>query len=134
VVDPVTVTVAGKQCLLTPDDYITRTGGLNGDATVNVQVKASRPSDCRQGAATAVTLNDLMAMENDQQQRIMDGMQLASQSMGKNGMPAGPAAAPTAVPAGKAVADQNLADALQQSQSEAESDANSAAGRAGTGY
>jgi hypothetical protein len=133
VVAPLSVKAGGTPCNLTPDDYITRTSDLNGDGMVTVKVKASRSTDCPQGATSTVALNDLMAMESDQQERVMDGLQVAAQNMGRNGLPAGPPPRATPVPAGQTVADPNLADTLTQQQSDAANDAKTVSGQGGAG-
>jgi hypothetical protein len=122
VVSPLSLKAGNETCTLTPDDYITRTGTLSNDGTVPVTVKASRAADCPQGANTTVALNDLMAMESDQQERIMEGLQVASQHVGKNGLPPGPASGATPVPAGQTVPDPGLSDKLRQQQGDASED------------
>ena len=117
VVAPLSVMADGQACSLNPDDYITRSGALNDDGTVTVKVKASRSADCPQGATTNVALNDLMAMEGAQQERINDGLQLASKNIGTNGLPAGPPPQATPVPGGQAVPDPGLSDTLKQQRS-----------------
>jgi hypothetical protein len=134
VVAALSVKADGRDCSLDHDDYIVRTGALNSDGTVNVEVKASRKVDCQQGAKTQIALNDLMAMESDQQERIMDGYQVASSKNGhRNGLPKGPAAGATKVPAGETVADKGVADTLRQQQSDADNDEKDAAAQANTG-
>jgi hypothetical protein len=117
VVVPLSVRVAGQECKLTPDDFITRIGTLNDDATVTVKVRASRSVDCAQGATTNVSLNDLMAMDGEEQERVNEGLTLASRNVGANGLPPGPAASPKPVPGAQAVPDPQLADALKDSRS-----------------
>jgi hypothetical protein len=130
VVASLSVKANGQDCNLDRDDYIVRTGELNVDGTVNVQVRASRKVDCQQGATTQIALNDLMAMESDQEERIMDGYQVASKNGHKNGLPAGPASGATQVPAGQTVADKGVADTLRQQQSDADKDERDAATQA----
>jgi hypothetical protein len=135
VVAPLSVKANGQDCALSPNDYLVRTSNLNGDGTVNVQVKASRTTDCQQGASTQIALNDLMVMEGDFQSQLRDGMQYASKDMGKNGMPKGPNPGATSVPLGTTVADANLPNTMQQQQREAdedESQARAAAVQGGT--
>jgi hypothetical protein len=133
VVASLNVKANGQDCNLDRDDYIVRTGELNSDGTVNIEVKASRKVDCQQGAKTQIALNDLMAMESDQLERIMDGYQVASKNGRKNGLPAGPAAGATEVPDGQTIADKGVADTLRQQQSDADKDEKDAAAQASSG-
>jgi hypothetical protein len=97
-------------------------------------VTASRSVDCARGSTVRIAVNDLMVMDSDQQERIQDGLQLASNSMGKNGLPAGPNPGATAVPLGQAVADSGLPDTMRQQQLDADQDLQQAAAVAGTGF
>ncbi len=122
VVTPINVNADGQDCVLNTDDWVTRTSDLGQDGTVNVQVKASRSSDCQQGSNTKIALNDLMVMEGDFEQQVRTGVQYASQNMGKNGLPQGPNAGAAQIPLGTTVADANLEATLKQQQHDADND------------
>ena len=121
VVEALDVESDGDACTLNTDDWIVRNGVMGKDGTILVTVAASRSTDCAQGSTTSISLNDLMTMQNEQNQQIQDALQLASVSMGKNGMPAGPAAGAITVPGGKAQPDVDVALNLQKEQQDANS-------------
>jgi hypothetical protein len=135
VVSPLSVQANGQSCSLNANDYITRTSDMDKNTgLVQVTVTASRSVDCARGSTVRIAVNDLMVMDSDQQERIQDGLQLASNSMGKNGLPAGPNPGATAVPLGQAVADSGLPDTMRQQQLDADQDLQQAAAVAGTGF
>jgi hypothetical protein len=68
---------------------------------VPVQVKLSDISDCRTGLATRVSVNDLEAMDNEQQEALTNALLAASKNMGASGLPQGPATSPLLVAAGR---------------------------------
>jgi hypothetical protein len=108
---------AKGHCTLNANDYIKRTGAMSSDDwMIPVVVVLSRPSDCPEGLPTHVGLNDLNAMENEQQAEVMAAMQAASKSMGPNGPPSGPGAHPTLVADGNAAPDPMALDAIRQTQ------------------
>jgi hypothetical protein len=108
---------AGGYCSLSPNDYIRRTGGMSDDDwKIPVVVELSGPSDCPQGLKTRIGLNDLNAMENEQEAQVMEAMQAASKGMGPNGPPSGPGAQPTLIAAGNATPDPGALEALRQAQ------------------
>jgi hypothetical protein len=105
---------ANGYCSLSPDDYIKRTGGMsNDDWMVPVVVELSRPSDCPQGLQTRIGLNDLNAMENEQEARVMEAMQAASKSMGPHGPPSGPGTHPTLIADGSTLPDPGALEAIR---------------------
>ena len=107
-------TVSGY-CSLGPNDYIKRTGGMsNDDWKIPVVIELSRPSDCPEGLRTRIGLNDLNAMENEQEAQVMEAMRAASKSMGPNGPPSG--VHPTLIAAGNAAPDPGALDAIRQTQ------------------
>jgi hypothetical protein len=117
VVEPLHVPsgTANRYCSLSPNDYIRRVGGMsNDDWMIPVVVELSESSDCPEGLHTRIGLNDLNAMENEQEAQVMEAMQAASKSMGPNGPPNGPGAQPTLVAAGNAAPDPNALDAIRQ--------------------
>jgi hypothetical protein len=119
VVQPLDVPLgsASGHCSLSADDYIKRTGGMsNDDWMIPVVVELSRPSDCPEGLRTRIGLNDLNAMENEQEAQVMEAMQAASKSMGPNGPPSGPGAHPTLIADGRAAADPSALEAIRQAQ------------------
>jgi hypothetical protein len=104
-------------CSLSANDYIKRTGGMsNDDWMIPVVVELSRPSDCPEGLRTRIGLNDLNAMENEQEAQVMEAMQAASKSMGPNGPPSGPRAHPTLIADGSAAADPMALETIRQAQ------------------
>jgi hypothetical protein len=119
VVQPLDVPSAAPNghCSLGPNDYIRRTGGMSDeDWKIPVVVELSRPLDCPEGLQTRIGLNDLNAMENEQEARVMEAMQAASKSMGPNGPPSGPGVHPTLIADGSATSDPGALDAIRQAQ------------------
>jgi len=117
VIQPLEVSsgTGGRYCSLSPNDYIKRTGGMsNDDWMIPVVVELSSRSDCPAGLQTRIGLNDLNAMENEQEAQVMEAMQAASKSMGPNGPPSGPGAHPTLIAAGNAGPDPGALDAIRQ--------------------
>jgi hypothetical protein len=117
VVEPLDVPSASPNghCSLGPNDYIKRTGGMSDeDWKIPVVVELSRPPDCPEGLQTRIGLNDLNAMENEQEARVMEAMQAASKSMGPNGPPRGPGVHPTLIADGGAASDPGALDAIRQ--------------------
>ncbi|HLJ39322.1 MAG TPA: hypothetical protein VKT54_13040 [Steroidobacteraceae bacterium] len=115
VVQPLDVTTANGHCSLKANDYIKRTGGMsNDDWMIPVVVELSGPSDCPEGLATRIGLNDLNAMENEQEAQVMEAMRAASRSMGADGPPSG--AQPTLIADGSAAAAPGTLEAIQQTQ------------------
>jgi hypothetical protein len=115
VVQPLDVPTANGHCSLSANDYIKRTGGMsNDDWKIPVVVELSRPSDCPEGLLTRIGLNDLNAMENEQEAQVMEAMQAASKSMGPNGPPRGPGAYPTLIADGSAAPDPGALEAIRQ--------------------
>ena len=108
---------ANNYCSLSANDYIKRTGGMSQDDwKIPVVVELSGPSDCPQGLHTRIGLNDLNAMENEQEARVMEAMQAASKSMGPNGPPSTPGARPSLIADGGATAAPMALDAIRQAQ------------------
>jgi hypothetical protein len=104
-----------RHCRLSANDYIKRTGGMSADDwMIPVVVELSAPSDCPEGLATRIGLNDLNAMENEQEAQVLQAMRAASRSMGPNGP--GPAARPSQIADGSATPDPGVLDALRQAQ------------------
>jgi hypothetical protein len=119
VVQPLDVAsgTANRHCTLSADDYIKRTGGMNQDDwMIPVVVELSGPSDCPAGLQTRVGLNDLNAMENEQEAQVLQAMQAASKSMGPNGPPSGPGVHPTLIADGNTAPDLMALDAIRQAQ------------------
>jgi hypothetical protein len=115
VVQPLDVPTAHGHCSLSANDYIKRTGPMsNDDWMIPVVVELSRPSDCPEGLATRVGLNDLNAMENEQEAQVLEAMQAASKGIGPNGPPTGER--PTLIADGSATADRSALDAFRQAQ------------------
>jgi hypothetical protein len=118
VVQPLSVPTSSANgvCSLSPSDYIKRTGGMSPeDWTIPVVVELSSPSDCPAGLHTRIGLNDLNAMENEQEARVMDALQAASKSMGPNGPPSStPEVHPTQIADSRAAPDLSGLSALPQ--------------------
>jgi hypothetical protein len=108
---------SNRSCSLSPNDYIKRTGGMsNDDWTIPIVVELSGPSDCPEGLQTRIGLNDLNAMENEQEAQVMEAMQAASKSLGPNGPRSGPGVHPSLIADGSATPDPMALDALRQAQ------------------
>jgi hypothetical protein len=104
-------------CSLSANDYIKRTGAMsNDDWMIPVVVELSRLSDCPVGLTTRIGLNDLNAMENEQEAQVVAAMQAASKSMGPNGPPSGPGVHPTLIADGSAAPDPMALTAIRQTQ------------------
>jgi hypothetical protein len=119
VVQPLDVSsgTPNSHCSLSANDYIKRTGGMsNDDWMIPVVVELSRPSDCPEGLRTRIGLNDLNAMENEQEAQVMEAMQAASKSMGPNGPPSGPGAHPTLIADGRTAPDPSALEEMRQAQ------------------
>ena len=117
VVQPLNVPTANGHCSLSASDYIKRTGAMsNDDWMIPVVVELSRPSDCPEGLQTRIGLNDLNAMENEQEAQVLEAMQAASKSMGPNGPPSGPGAHPTLIADGSAAPDPGALEAIRHAQ------------------
>jgi hypothetical protein len=117
VVQPLDVPTANGHCSLSASDYIKRSGGMsNDDWMIPVVVELSRPSDCPEGLQTRIGLNDLNAMENEQEAQVLEAMQAASKSMGPNGPPSGAGAHPTLIADGSAAPDPGALEAIRRAQ------------------
>lgn len=92
--------VDGRNCTLRRGDVIKRTSGMLSDGTVTASITVSHSAECPQGATTQIAFNDLNDMENDFQQHITQGLQVAAANIGK-GLPNGLSPNPTTVPAGQ---------------------------------
>ena len=75
---------------------------MDQNGTVPVKVKVGGPSDCAIGLRTNVSVNDLEAMESEQQQALTDALLAASKNMGgSRGLPQGPETTPMLLAAGQ---------------------------------
>lgn len=93
---------SGQLCSLRANDYIERTGDMDQNGMVPVQVKVGGASDCTIGLATKVSVNDLEAMESEQQQALTDALIAASRNMGSTrGLPQAPSTTPLLLAAGQ---------------------------------
>ena len=114
----------GQECNLTEGDVLRLTGPTPADATAaNLQVFASKPSECAKGAVVAVQLTDLQEMQNHMRANIDNGMK--DLQAHKGGLPAPPpsAAAPPTPAAYAPVApppDPNVASELAQEAKDAD--------------
>src|SRR5882757_8397949 len=90
-----------RNCSLEANDYIERTGEMDENGMVPVKVKVGRTSDCSVGLATRVSVNDLEAMDSEQQQALTDALLAASKNMGDHGLPQAPATTPLLLAAGQ---------------------------------
>jgi len=108
---------ANRYCSLGPNDYIRRTGEMSSDDwMIPVVVELSGSADCPAGLQTRIGLNDLNAMENEQEAQVMEAMQAASKSMGANGPPSRSGEHPTLIAAGSAAPDPGALEAIRQTQ------------------
>jgi len=82
--------VSGDSAPSGPTTTSSARGDMDENGTVPVQVKLSDISDCRTGLATRVRVNDLEAMDNEQQQALTNALFGASKNMGASGLPQGP--------------------------------------------
>jgi len=119
VVQPLNVPsdTANGYCSLSANDYIKRSGGMSQDDwKIPVVVELSGPADCPQGLHTRIGLNDLNAMENEQEARVLEAMQAASKGMGPNGPPSGPGVHPGLIADGSVAPDPMALAAIRQAQ------------------
>lgn len=110
---------AGRYCSLRTNDYIERTGEMDDNGMVPVKVVVGAQSDCSVGLATSVSVNDLEAMETEQQQTLTDALLAASKNMGGRGgrgLPQAPGATPVLLAAGQTHPAANATTALSQLQ------------------
>lgn len=118
--DVINLTAGGQECAITEGDVLrlNRAPPQNADAA-NVMVIASKGQDCRTGSLVAVSLEDLMEMQNHMRETIDQGLEELRSKQGQGGLPALPAAASRA-PVQAAFAaelpppDQNVADELRR--------------------
>jgi len=81
---------------------------------IPVVVELSRSSDCPEGLRTRIGLNDLNAMENEQEAQVMEAMQAASKSMGPNGPPSSSGSHPTLIVDGRAAPEPSALETIPQ--------------------
>ncbi len=119
VVQPLQVAsgAGSRYCSLSANDYIKRTGAMSDDDwMIPIVVELSRPSDCPEGLHTRIGLNDLSAMENEQEAQVLEAMQAASKGMGPNGPPSGPGVHPGIIADGSVAPNSSALDALRPPQ------------------
>jgi hypothetical protein len=108
---------AGQLCALRANDYIERTGDMDQNGMVPVKVRVGGASDCAIGLATKVSVNDLEAMDSEQQQALTDALLAASKNMGgSKGLPQAPGTTPMLLAAGQTNPSPVAAQALGQLQ------------------
>jgi len=108
---------AGQLCSLRANDYIERTGDMDQNGMVPVKVKVGGASDCAIGLATKVSVNDLEAMDSEQQQALTDALLAASKNMGgSKGLPQAPGTTPVLLAAGQTNPSPDATQALGQLQ------------------
>jgi hypothetical protein len=107
---------SGRFCSLRANDYIERTGDMNENGMVPVLVKLGGIADCGAGLITRVSVNDLEAMDSEQQQELTDALLAASKNMGGNGLPQAPATTPLLLAAGQARPAPDATRTLSQMQ------------------
>jgi hypothetical protein len=109
--------VSGQLCSLRANDYIERTGDMDQNGMVPVKVKVGGAFDCAIGLTTRVSVNDLEAMESEQQQALTDALLAASKNMGgSRGLPQAPATTPVLLAAGQTTPTPNATRTLGQLQ------------------
>ena len=125
-----TVTSAGQDCGLTEGDVLKLPTAPGADATgADLQVLASKKTDCPKDSTVTVQLTDLQEMYNSLLASIDKGMLEMKDNPGKGGLPAPPAdaiagtkqapyaaAAPAPDPNGAAELDQEAAEGAQEEQ------------------
>jgi hypothetical protein len=119
VVEPLDVPsdTPNQHCSLSANDYIRRTGGVSQqDWMIPVVVELSGHGDCPAGLQTRIGLNDLNAMENEQEAQVMEAMQAASKGLGPNGPPSGHGVHPSLIADGSAAPDPGALDAIRHAQ------------------
>jgi len=108
---------AGQLCALRANDYIERTGDMDQNGMVPVKVRVGGASDCAIGLTTKVSVNDLEAMDSEQQQALTDALLAASKNMGGGkGLPQAPGTTPVLLAAGQTNPSPVAAQALGQLQ------------------
>jgi hypothetical protein len=109
--------VSGQLCSLRANDYIERTGDMDHNGMVPVKVRVGGAFDCAIGLTTRVSVNDLEAMESEQQQALTDALLAASRNMGGGGaLPQAPATTPVLLAAGQTTPTPNATRTLGQLQ------------------
>ena len=109
--------VSGQLCSLRSNDYIERTGDMDQNGMVPVKVRVGGAFDCAIGLTTRVSVNDLEAMESEQQQALTDALLAASKNMGGGrGLPQAPATAPVLLAAGQTAPTPDATRTLGQLQ------------------
>jgi hypothetical protein len=118
--NPLQVDDGAMGCALTEGDVIGFEGNLTpGVEFASARVLASRSQDCPAGNTVAVTLQDILDMQNHLRETIDRGLGELQSKAGHNGIPAPPAqamGAPIASPIASSVpeADPNAAAELSQ--------------------
>jgi len=109
--------VSGQLCSLRANDYIERTGDMDQNGMVPVKVRVGGAFDCAIGLTTRVSVNDLEAMESEQQQALTDALLAASRNMGGGrGLPQAPASTPVLLAAGQTTPTPDATRTLGQLQ------------------
>ena len=114
-------TSEGDECELTHGDVIYRTGDTpDDDRMVDAVVKASKKDECAVGATVGVEVNDLQEMHNGLRQTMDAGLKELANNSGKNGLPTAPDTKTTAGEVPAPAPDNNVADDLQKTQTDAD--------------
>jgi hypothetical protein len=110
--------VSGQYCSLRANDYIERTGDMDNNGMVPVKVRVGGAFDCAIGLRTSVSVNDLEAMEAEQQQALTDALLAASRNMGSGSgrLPQAPGTAPVILAAGQTRPASDATTTLSQLQ------------------
>jgi len=108
---------SGAECFLAPGDVLSRIDDTpDANRNVRVMVSSSQANDCPAGSQLMIGVQELQEMYNAFQQKLEAGLNKLSQTQGKNGIPAGPAANPKPSPEGTAQPDPSAAAQLEQQQ------------------
>ncbi|MCX6636154.1 MAG: hypothetical protein NT090_13900 [Acidobacteria bacterium] len=114
------LTAGGRECMITEGDVLQLNGPppLDSD-TATAVVLASKGMDCRTGSSVAVSIQDLVEMQNNMRETLDRGLEDLRTRQGQGGLPALPAMASSApVQADFASAvpppDPNAASEIQQ--------------------
>jgi hypothetical protein len=113
------VSADGQDCSLTQGDFLTRKGPPDGNQMVQVQVSASKKSDCAPGKMVAISVDDLQEMRNRFQERLDRGEKEFAAKQGTGDIPKAPDISTVVSNVPKPQPDPNAAMDLKQQQVQA---------------
>jgi len=107
--------IGDQACALTPGDVILRTSDtISADGKVGVNILSSKRGDCPINSISALDLSALQEMHNEFRAQIDSGLGFLAANEGKNGLPKGPSAGPSAVTQGWATPDGSAESELMK--------------------